>query len=107
MFDEAQTGEEQDGAPPRGNDSVVAKPLAEELINTLLDMLFYTGFTIPRLATAKNNVSYSIWQSGVGCNSTMGSNKEMENNRCEIVRLLLTLTGKAMYMPSSGLPLCC
>ncbi|KAJ5908314.1 Nuclear pore complex component [Penicillium taxi] len=42
--------------------------------------------------------------SGVGCNTAMGSNKTMENNRCEILRLLLTLTGKAMYMPSNVLP---
>ncbi|XHF99982.1 hypothetical protein AWENTII_003458 [Aspergillus wentii] len=34
----------------------------------------------------------------------MGSNKELESNRCEILRLLLTLTGEAMYMPSNILP---
>lgn len=100
LFDEAQPEEQLDGTSPRESDYKDAKPLAEELIDTLLDLLFYIDFTIPKIATAKGNISYSIWQSGVGCNSAMGSNKEMENNRCEILRLLLTLTGKAMYMPS-------
>lgn len=77
------------------------KPLAEELIDTLLDLLFFAGFTIPVLPTAKSKISYSIWQSGVGCNTAMGSNKTLENNRCEVLRLLLTMTGKAMYLPSS------
>lgn len=104
LFDEAQPEEQLDGTSPRESDYKDAKPLAEELIDTLLDLLFYIDFTIPKIATAKGNISYSIWQSGVGCNSAMGSNKEMENNRCEILRLLLTLTGKAMYMPSGLLP---
>lgn len=99
LFDEAQTEERQDQTLPKEDDFEDVKPLAEELIDTLMDLLFYTNFTIPKLPTAKGKVSYSIWQSGVGCNSSMGSNKELENNRCEILRLLLTITGKAMYMP--------
>ncbi|RAL12758.1 Hid1 family protein [Aspergillus homomorphus CBS 101889] len=103
LFDEAQA-EERDQASPRASELEDAKPLAEELIDTLLDLLFYTNFTIPKLSSAKTKVSYSIWQSGVGCNTSMGSTKELENNRCEVLRLLLTLTGKAMYMPSNLLP---
>ncbi|KAE8322511.1 high-temperature-induced dauer-formation protein-domain-containing protein [Aspergillus sergii] len=102
LFDEAQA--EEPRALPGPNDYEEVKPLAEELIDTLVDLLFYTDFTIPKLPTTKSKVSYSIWQSGVGCNTSMGSNKELENNRCEIIRLLLTLTGKAMYMPSGLLP---
>lgn len=104
LFDEAQNGDEQAQRESRQNDYEDVKPLAEELIDTLVDLLFYAGFTIPKLPAAKSKVSYAIWQSGVGCNSAMGSNKELENNRCEVLRLLLTLTGKAIYMPSS---MCC
>ena len=86
---------------PRPEEYEDVKPLAEELIDTLLDLLFFVDFTIPRLPTAKSKVSFSIWQSGVGCNTAMGSNKTLESNRCEILRLMLTLTGKAMYLPSS------
>lgn len=97
LFDEAQ----QDGLAPRAEEYEDVKPLAEELIDTLLDLLFFADFTIPVLPTAKSKISYSIWQSGVGCNTAMGSNKTLENNRCEVLRLLLTMTGKAMYLPSS------
>ncbi|KAF3396112.1 Ubp5-interacting protein [Penicillium rolfsii] len=103
LFDEAQSGV-QDGQSPRDEEYEDVKPLAEELIDTLLDLLFFANFTIPQLPTAKSKISYSIWQSGVGCNTAMGSNKTLENNRCEVLRLLLTMTGKAMYLPSSTLP---
>ncbi|KAE8152506.1 high-temperature-induced dauer-formation protein-domain-containing protein [Aspergillus avenaceus] len=102
LFDEAQAEERR--TSPRPDDFEEVKPLAEELIDTLLDLLFYTDFTIPKLPTTKDKISFSIWQSGVGCNTSMGSNKDLESNRCEILRLMLTLTGKAMYMPSSLLP---
>ncbi|KAF4264036.1 hypothetical protein KXV68_006322 [Aspergillus fumigatus] len=104
LFDESQAEGRQEETLPGTNDYEDVKPLAEELIDNLLDLLFYTDFTIPKLATTKGKVSYSIWQSGVGCNTSMGSSKELESNRCEILRLLLTLTGKAMYMPLSLLP---
>jgi hypothetical protein len=104
LFDEAQPEDQQEGTLPRADDYEDAKPLAEELIDTLLDLLFFADFTIPQLPTAKSKVSFSIWQSGVGCNTAMGTSKAFESNRCEILRLMLTLTGKAMYLPQSE---CC
>jgi hypothetical protein len=99
LFDEANT--ENDVAAPQDDEHEDVKPLGEELIDTLLDLLFYTGFTIPKLSTTNAKVSYAIWQSGVGCNTAMVSTKELENNRMEVLRLLLTLTGKSMYMSPS------
>lgn len=98
LFDQAQT---DDDATPKNDepDFEDAKPLGEELIDTLLELLFYTGFTIPHLQNAKNKVTFAIWQSGVGCNTSVGTNKELESNRCEVLRLLLTLTSKSMYTP--------
>ncbi|KAK2811500.1 hypothetical protein FQN50_002123 [Emmonsiellopsis sp. PD_5] len=104
LFDEGVDDDDMRRPNPQEEDFYDAKPLAEELIDTLVDMLFYTGFTIPKTPNAKGKVSYSIWQSGVGCNTAMGSNKELESNRCEILRLLLTLASKSMYMPSNMLP---
>jgi hypothetical protein len=101
LFDEAQPEDQEERTSPRPDDYEDCKPLAEELIDTLLDLLFFAEFTIPTLPTAKSKVSFSIWQSGVGCNTAMGTSKAYESNRCEILRLLLTLTGKAMYLPSS------
>jgi high-temperature-induced dauer-formation protein len=97
LFDEDE--QSQIRSPERDYEDV--KPLAEELIDALLDLLFYTGFTIPKLAATKSKVTQAIWQSGVGCNNAMVSSRDMENNRYEVLRLLLTLTSKSMYMPPS------
>lgn len=80
------------------------KPLGEELIDNLIDLLFYTDFTLPQNERAKKKVTYSIWQSGVGCNTPMSSSKELEGNRIEILRLLLTLSSKSLYMPARMFP---
>ncbi|KAL3458554.1 high-temperature-induced dauer-formation protein-domain-containing protein [Aspergillus heterothallicus] len=104
LFDEAQADEGQEPPNTRAKGYEDVKPLAEELIDTLMDLLFFSDFTIPKLPSAKSKISYSIWQSGVGCNTSMSSSREFENNRCEILRLLLTITGRAMYMSSSLLP---
>lgn len=76
------------------------KPLGEELIDTLIDLLFFTEFTLPHSERSKSKVTYAIWQSGVGCNAPMSSSKELESNRTEILRLLLTLASKSLYMPA-------
>src|SRR6266516_2030266 len=79
IFDEAHT---DDQLPLRGEDEVFeeVRPLAEEIIDTLVDLLFYAGFTIPHLPNAKSKVTFAIWQSGVGCKTSMGSNKDLESN---------------------------
>ncbi|EHY55180.1 Ubp5-interacting protein [Exophiala dermatitidis] len=103
LFDEQQE-EDEANKKDQEQDFEEAKPLAEELIDTLTDLLFYAGFTIPHLPQAKSKVTYAIWQSGIGSRTSIPTNKELENNRCEVLRLLLTLTSKAMYMPSAVLP---
>jgi hypothetical protein len=80
------------------------KPLAEELIDTLLDFLFFSALTVPKAPPGKPKVTYAIWQSGVGCNTAIPTTKEHESNRCEILRLLLTLASQSMYLSPSVLP---
>jgi hypothetical protein len=96
LFDDSQHGEERQ--PEAEDEFEDARPLAEELIDTLIDLLFFADFTLPRPPTGKNKVTYAIWQSGVGCNTPVGTSKEFESNRCEILRLLLTLTSKVSSM---------
>ena len=76
------------------------RPLGEELVDSLIDLLFYAGFTVPRSATAKTKITYAIWQSGVGCHTSLPTSKEFEKNRCELLRLLITIVSKSMYMPA-------
>lgn len=80
-----------------------AKPLAEEIIDALIDLLFFSEFTLPKVLAGKNKVTYAIWQSGVGCNTPVASTKEYESNRTEILRLLLTFASKSMYMSAGTL----
>ncbi|KAK4204249.1 high-temperature-induced dauer-formation protein-domain-containing protein [Triangularia verruculosa] len=81
-----------------------AKPLAEELIDTITDLLFFSDLTVPKVSNGKPKVTYSIWQTGVGCTVPIATTKDHESNRCEILRLLLTLTSKSMYLSSATLP---
>ena len=98
LFDEADSEQPQ---TPGGSEFEKAKPLAEELIDTLMDLLFCSDFTVPPAPPGKKRVTYAIWQSGVGCNTPILSTKEHENNRTEILRLLLALASKSMYMSAS------
>ncbi len=82
-----------------------AKPLAEELIDTLIDLLFFSDLTVARQVHGRPKVGYDIWQSGIGCNTAVPTTKEYESTRCEILRLLLTLASQSMYVSASALPL--
>lgn len=98
LFDESCP---EDAPEPETKESFeTVKPLGEELIDNLIDLLFYTEFTLPQNERSRKKVTYSIWQSGVGCNTPMSSSKELESNRTEILRLLLTLSSKSLYMPA-------
>ncbi|KAK3325404.1 high-temperature-induced dauer-formation protein-domain-containing protein [Apodospora peruviana] len=99
LFDEGQEVQIR-----TGDEFEDARPLAEELLDTLVDLLFFSDFTVPKQPHGKPKVSYAIWQSGVGCNASIPTTKEQESNRCEILRLLLTLASQSMYMSPSALP---
>ncbi|KAK5941033.1 hypothetical protein PMZ80_006310 [Knufia obscura] len=103
LFDESQRDdtEEKNEEVEQYED---AKPLAEELLDTLVDLLFFQGFTLPHLPNTKSRVTYAIWQSGVGSKQSISTNKDLESNRCEVLRLLLTMMSKSMYMSSALLP---
>ena len=102
LFDESK--EELAKLEAAGEEFEEVKPLAEELIDTLIEMLFFADFTLPKSPNTKAKVSMAIWQSGVGCNTPVATSKEFESNRTEILRLLLTLTSRSMYMSSNLLP---
>lgn len=101
LFDEGE--EEQDKTRP-AEEFEEARPLAEELIDTLVDLLFFSDFTVSKQQHGKPKVTYAIWQSGVGCNQTVATTKELESNRIEVLRLLLTIMGRSMYMSAAVLP---
>jgi hypothetical protein len=103
LFDGVQDEDEVQAKAPV-EELEEAKPLAEELIDTLLDLLFFSDLTVPNAPQGKPKVTYAIWQSGVGCNTSIPTTREHESNRCEILRLLLTLASHSMYLSPSVLP---
>lgn len=82
-------------------------PLAEQLIDTCMNLLFYSGFTVARSTNGKNNgaetgnskIVYSIWETGVGSSTPMPSSHELVSNRVEMLRLLLALSSDCIYTP--------
>lgn len=101
LFDEAQEEHERKTSTPAFEE---VKPLVEELIDTLVDLLFFADVTLPPQLPGRPKVSYAIWQSGVGCNTAVATTKEYENNRSEILRLLLTLSSQSLFLTTSVLP---
>ena len=97
LFDETHDDQIKESPEPEFEE---AKPLAEELVDTLIDLLFFAHFTLPK-GESTNKVTYEIWQSGVGCKNPIGTSAQFENNRMEILRLLLAMTSKSMYMSPS------
>ncbi|KAM0256906.1 hypothetical protein ACHAQJ_004728 [Trichoderma viride] len=102
LFDGAQDGKEAPQSAAETHEDL--RPLAEELLDTLVDLLFFSDFTLPRQPDGQSKVSYAIWQSGVGCNTAVATTKEFESNRCEILRLLMTFAGQSMYTTPGILP---
>jgi high-temperature-induced dauer-formation protein len=106
LFDESAAAAEEPQLRRRDTeeDFEDAKPLAEELLDTLVDLLFFSELTVPKQPNGKPKVSYAIWQSGVGCNTAVPTTKEHEGNRCEILCLILTLAGHSLYVTPNVLP---
>ena len=107
LFDESKAAEfpELEDEDEEAETYEDLRPLGEELVDTLIDMLFLVGFTLPSNERSKEKVTYAIWEKGVGSTVPMTSSKELENNRIEILRLLLTLSSKSLYMPAHLLPI--
>lgn len=76
------------------------EPIAEELIKTMIDLLFFCGFTIPS-NYGKERVVFGIWETGVGCTVPMGTTKQFESNKIETLRCILALISGGMYVPAS------
>ncbi|KIM23745.1 hypothetical protein M408DRAFT_249748 [Serendipita vermifera MAFF 305830] len=83
--------------------------LAERLIDTLVDLLFCCGFTLPVKAQIDHHkFQHIIWEKGVGSTFTPSATSReqayIDNNRTEVLRLLLVLLSKQIYnSPASNL----
>ena len=101
LFDEGEA--EKQGNDPQ-DEYEDFRPLGEEILDTLVDMLFLVGFTVPRSDHSRNRVTFAIWERGIGGSTSLNATKEMESNRVEVLRLMLTMTSKSLYLPTHALP---
>ena len=93
-----------------GEDMERSKPLAEELLDTVLDLLSFAGFAVPASVGqgTDSRVTLAIWydtlsleadcrETGVGCNTPVGTTKPLESNKIETLRLLLSIISSPIY----------
>ncbi|OLL26340.1 Ubp5-interacting protein ftp105 [Neolecta irregularis DAH-3] len=80
------------------------KPLAHELVDTLIDLMFFSGFTLPSSFSGTDKVNFIIWQTGVGCTTPVGTSREYEQHKLEILSLLIALMSKPMYQSTKEIP---
>ena len=88
-------------------------PLANSLITALCDLLFCPDFTVPSLPCRRGRFGAPdtppedlqaidsceyIWESGVGFTSSVRQTTCYDQNRIEILRLLLTCFSSCMYL---------
>lgn len=95
--------------PGQSEDSETeSPPLAQSLLNALSDLLFCPEFTVqssrkagpdnPEDMTSIDSCEY-IWEAGVGFAHSPPHNHTHDQNRTEIIKLLLTCFSETMYLP--------
>jgi len=79
-----------------GGETKGLKPLGEELIHSLIDLLFMRGFTLEE--SDIKGVDFKIWEVGIGSNGKYKNpNPKLDSNRFEVLRLILTLVSQGLY----------
>ncbi|KAH9951382.1 high-temperature-induced dauer-formation protein-domain-containing protein [Amylocystis lapponica] len=78
--------------------------VVEKLFNCLIDLLFCCGFTLPtKLQVDYHKVNYVIWEKGVGSTIDPGPSQMFESNKTEVLRLLLVILSRQIYVPPASL----
>lgn len=90
------------------SDDKMEPALGEKLAKTAMDLLFCQGFTVPKVVAPTGNsdkTPLTIWETGIGCTVAVTSTHEMESNKVETLRFLLTLCSDCLYTSPTVLPL--
>ncbi|CAD6892225.1 unnamed protein product [Tilletia laevis] len=112
----AATPSSQKQTPPAPTDNPpqeLEPCFMEQLLEVCINLLFRSGFTVPwtddQLPSSQNNedqqppssfVHLVIWYAGVGSSQELErTTRTHESHRIEVLRLLLVLLSKSMYIP--------
>ncbi|KAI7852075.1 high-temperature-induced dauer-formation protein-domain-containing protein, partial [Circinella umbellata] len=93
-------GDEQPKSQPQYD---TLPPRGQVIMDLTLKCLFLAGFTLPpTMATPEGGkVNHVIWESGVGSSTPIGASRENDMHRIEVLRLLIVLLSRSMYVSPS------
>ncbi|KII88756.1 hypothetical protein PLICRDRAFT_41986 [Plicaturopsis crispa FD-325 SS-3] len=78
--------------------------LGERLFSCITDLMFCCGFTLPtKIQVDHYKINYIIWEKGIGSTSDPGPSHTFDSNKTEVLRLLLILLSRQIYVPPSSL----
>ncbi|KAI6028312.1 high-temperature-induced dauer-formation protein-domain-containing protein [Pisolithus orientalis] len=78
--------------------------LGEKLFSCIMDLLFCCGFTLPtKIQVDHYKINYVIWEKGVGSTVDTGPNAQYDSNKIEVLRLLLVLFSRQIYVSPASL----
>ncbi|KAK9458114.1 high-temperature-induced dauer-formation protein-domain-containing protein [Dipodascopsis uninucleata] len=80
------------------------RPLGAALIDTLTDLLFLPGFSLPITPGRDSGVAYTIWATGIGSTTPVGTTTQFDSNKIETLRTILVMCSQALYRTSGTLP---
>ncbi|KIY67699.1 hypothetical protein CYLTODRAFT_396572 [Cylindrobasidium torrendii FP15055 ss-10] len=81
-----------------------APSLGEKLFGAIVDLMYCCGFTVPtKLQVDHHKINFTIWEKGVGSATDPGVSTQFDSNKTEVLRLLLILLSRQIYVPPSSL----
>lgn len=91
-------------SPHKTHHAKTLPSLAERLFSCLVDLLFCCGFTLPsKIQVDHYKINYIIWEKGVGSTVDLGPSHAYDNNKSEVLRLLLIILSRQIYVPPASL----
>ncbi|KAL4067524.1 high-temperature-induced dauer-formation protein-domain-containing protein [Scleroderma citrinum] len=104
--DQSELGEAS-SSQPAGSKPKARKALpslGEKLFSCISDLLFCCGFTLPaKIQVDHYKINYVIWEKGVGSTTDPGPNAQYDSNKVEVLRLLLVLLSRQIYVSPASL----
>ncbi|EME43457.1 hypothetical protein DOTSEDRAFT_72743 [Dothistroma septosporum NZE10] len=110
-----QPGQLMDGLNPSEKyelsdfDTHIGRPLGQETLEVVTNYLFFCGFTLPTRLDDEGKPDLEIipkvWQTGIGSKSSANVTRENERHQQEVVRLLIALMSRTMYIQPNDVPL--
>ncbi|EAU88123.2 hypothetical protein CC1G_03795 [Coprinopsis cinerea okayama7 len=100
--DESESGEPKALKTPTTPRKKRLPSLGERLLNALIDLMYTCNLTLsPRVQQDHHKVQYIIWERGIGSTSDLASSPHYDSHKTEVLRLLLVLFSRQIYLPPS------